>query len=527
MKKRIVAFLALVLALCLLTACGSGQTTTPSNNEGNTGSGDSNITGSPDSTQKIKDTVTIAIWSNPQTLDPTDVTLQPDQHVMNAIFDTLVWPADENGNYAPRLAASYEYEDDLTLVFHLRDDIYFHNGEKLTADDVVFSLQNCYVSNGNKSSFAGFDPERTIARDETTVQVGFTYPNAAAFAYLSTPRGGIVCKSAYEEMGADAFKTNPVGSGMFKFVSFESGDRVVLARNEEYWGDKPQYSSLIFRIITEDSVRAMEIESGGIDIAMKVAASDFDNLKNNPNLTCIAKEGLTMSSFQFNAQQDEFADIRIRMAMNYALDMPSIVKAVYGDYATAAASTIADNVMYFTALGPYEQDQEYARQLLAEAGYADGFHTEITLPQESDMLAIAEICQNQWEQVGIYCEITQMEQVALREANTNGQNVFVRASFFCSTGDPSQAMMVWGSNWNGGLRVRDEKMDELLAKGLSTFDNDERAAVYAEIQQYAWDMYQMIPLACPMDLCVTTANLQGFEYPSGYMTYYNQFYIAE
>lgn len=535
MRKQVTVIVALLLVAVMLFGCKADTkpaetataTSAPASNTTTAQSGEANKDTPETKQEKVKDSLTIAIWSNPQTLDPTNVTLQPDQHIINAIFDTLVWPVDEKGEYAPRLCTSYEFKDDVTWIFHLRDDVYFHNGEKLTADDVVFSLQRDIVSNGNKSSFSGFDPETTKALDANTVQIGFSYPNVAALAYLSSPRGGIVCKKAFEEMGEDAFKTNPVGSGMFKFVSFESGDRVVLERNENYWGQKPLYKNLYFRVITEDSVRAMEVQSGGVDIAMKVAASDFDNLKLDPNLVCIAGKGVTQSSFQFNAQQERFSDIRIRQAMNYALDMPSIVKAVYGDYAEAASSLFASSVLYYKKEGPIVQDKEKAKQLVAEAGYPDGFSCEITLPQESDMLAIAEICQAQWEECNIHVTITVMEQVALREANTKGLNEFVRASFFCSTADPSQCMMVWGSNWNGGLRVRDPHVDELLQKGLAATDATERAAVYAELQDYCWNMYQCINLAVPMNLCVTTGKLQNFVLPTGYITYYNGFYVAE
>lgn len=535
MKKRALSIVAMLLALILAAACAGTSGTNTDQQGGETNPGTATqapqvVDGdTPDvDVSTVKDSLTIAIWSNPQTFDPTDVTLQPDQHVINAIFDTLVWPANEEGVYEGRLAKSYEFENDTTLVFHLRDDVYFHNGEKLTADDVVFSLLRDVASNGNKSSFSGFDPENIVARDEYTVQIGFTYPNVAALAYLASPRGGIVCKSAFEAMGPDEFKTNPVGSGMFKFVSFESGDRVVLERNEEYWGQKPLYKNLYFRVITEDSVRAMEVQSGGVDIAMKIAASDFDNLKLDPGLIAIAGKGVTQSSFQFNAQQERFADIRIRQAMNYALDMPAIVRAVYGEYAEPASSLFAPSVMYYKQEGPIVQNQELARQLVAEAGYGEeGFSCEITLPQESDMLAIAEICKAQWEECNIHVTITIMEQVALREANTKGLNEFVRASFFCSTADPSQCMMVWGSNWNGGLRVRDEHVDELLQKGLAAMDPEERAAVYAELQDYCWEMFQCINLAVPMNLCVTTGKLKNFVLPTGYITYYNSFYVEQ
>ncbi|MDO4321794.1 MAG: ABC transporter substrate-binding protein [Lachnospiraceae bacterium] len=478
--------------------------------------------------KEVKDILVIGINSNPQSLSMSDTKMQNEMLIGNALFDTLIYPADENGEFAPRLAASWEWEDGTHLIFHLRDDVYFHNGEKMTAEDVAFTVKTSCETLNNRSFFSAFDAENTEAIDETTVRIAFQYEFAPALAYLSSSRGGIICKSAYEEMGADAYNLAPVGTGQFKFVSWTQGDSIELERNDEYWNkDKiPSYSHIRYRIITENSVRAMEIEAGGIDMAYNISSNDFERLSANPNLMTIAEEGLSHQGFQLNSSVPELSDIRVREALCISLDTPSIVAAVYGQYGTAATGLFSNNVFAFDELGPYEYNPERAKELLAEAGYEDGFDITMSIADITNLVKMAEIAQQQWAQVGINLTINIMEQVAVTEQNATGQTRITTTDYTTSTADPGHALQIYRSTWNGALQLKDDYIDEMLDKGLQEFDTDKRAEIYKELQEYIWNYYTCIPLVFPKNMLVYSTDIENLVLPkSGYILDYSSFDI--
>lgn len=181
--------------------------------------------------------------------------------MQRVVYDTLV-VQNENGEIVPGLAESWEVIDDLTVRFHLREGVKFSNGQELTSEDVVYSLQRATTEPGSASMFSSFDGENTKAVDPYTVDICVKQPFAAIYNYLASSRGDIICKSAMEEMGGEAYGRQPVGTGPFVLSEWNTGDSLVLTRNENYWGDAPAYDKLTFRIITEAANRTIELETG-------------------------------------------------------------------------------------------------------------------------------------------------------------------------------------------------------------------------------------------------------------------------
>ena len=204
--------LAATMMLTALAGCGDGSSsgTSQSGSSGSSGSSASSGEGS------VKDEVVVILRAEPSNIDPHGNTELVAMTTQVQIFETLV-TKDQDGNIIPCLAESWEQIDERTTRFTLRDDVYFHNGEKLTAEDVVFTIQRAVEKPSSAAIFAAFDPENTKVVDERTVDVATTEPFAAVFNYLASTRGGIVCKKAVEEMGDDAFGRSPVGTGPFVF----------------------------------------------------------------------------------------------------------------------------------------------------------------------------------------------------------------------------------------------------------------------------------------------------------------------
>ncbi|MEA4934641.1 MAG: ABC transporter substrate-binding protein, partial [Lawsonibacter sp.] len=255
--KKTVRLAAFMLAMVLmLTACGTS---------GGNGSASGSTTGASSADATSANTLRVVLNSEPSNLDPHNNTRLTAWAVQEEIFDKLV-TKDENGNIQPDLASSWKQIDDLTWQFKLRDDVTFHDGSKLTSADVVFSFQRACSASGSQTFFFQFDPDNIKAVDDYTVNVATKQPFAAVLNYLASARGAILCKSAVESMGDEAYGRAPVGSGPYKVDNWTTGNSIVLTRNDNYWGDKPACSKIEFRFITEATNRAIELETGGADI---------------------------------------------------------------------------------------------------------------------------------------------------------------------------------------------------------------------------------------------------------------------
>lgn len=270
---------ALMLSTVLaLTACGTS---------GGGGSTSASSAGSSAVASASADTLRVVLNSEPSNLDPHNNTRLTAWAVQEEIFDKLI-TKEEDGSIQPDVATSWEQVDDLTWQFKLRNDVTFHDGSKLTAADVVFSLQRACGASGSKTFFVQFDPDNIKAVDDYTVNVVTKQPFAAVLNYLASARGAILCKAAVESMGDEAYGRAPVGSGPYKVESWTTGSSILLARNEAYWGDKPACSKIDFRFITEAANRAIELETGGADIVYSLATNDADRLKDTDGVQVVS-----------------------------------------------------------------------------------------------------------------------------------------------------------------------------------------------------------------------------------------------
>ena len=477
--------------------------------------------GGSDSSQpgggEAKDTLTVAFRSEPTNLDPHNNGSLSSFAVERAIFDRLV-DRDENGTIVPMLATKWEVLDDTTIRFYLRDDVYFHNGEKLTAEDVVYTIQRAEVMSGSKAYMAAFDGEGTVAVEEYVVDVKMHEPFAAALNYLASARGNIVCKSAVEEMGVDDYGRNPIGSGPFKYVDWVSGDRITLVRNDEYWGEKPAYENLVCRVITEDNSRTIELETGGVDIALHVSGKDVESLDSNEDTQALVGTGYSYTYIAFNTLDfDVFKDVRVRQALSMALDREAIIQVVWSGYATPADCDLPSNFMGYKPQTGLAYDPDAARALLEEANF-DFENTEIifSIPNNTDQRTMAEVVLNMWGQIGVKGRIETYEQATLTEKGLAGEIMMYSATESAASGDPDNALYFYKDGTTGRSHD-DDHIRELLSKGLTTYDETERTAIYNELVDYLWTYTGRIPIAFNSVIYGARSNVENFFPDPGYV----------
>lgn len=502
MKKRcIIILLTMVVLASFLGGCGSG--------EKKTGESAAN-----DSEKKIKQEVVAVLNGEPSGLDPQQ-TNQTNAFTMQAqMFETLV-TLDENGKPQPCLAVSWEQMDDKTVRFHLRDDVYFHNGEKMTAEDVRFTIERATVMANSANMFSSFDGEKTSVVDEYTVDVVTKSPFAAIYTYLSMSRAGVVCKSAVEAMGDNEANRNPIGTGAFQLEEWQAGSQVSMIRNDQYWGEKPAFEKLTFRFVVEAASRAIEVETGNADIAFSPDASDVQRLEGSSDVLTVISPAYGATSIYLNASGKDpvMSDIRVRQAMAYALDVSSIADTVYGAMGEAPTGICPESFTSAAKLDLYEYDPEKAKQLLKEAGYGEG-EAEITLHTypSSDVQSIAEICQNMWTQAGFKVNILQSDLNAVLSSVRNYEgSCWICAwgyaaddgGFFVGDFDPA-----YTTNFTYAF---DGRITEIKEEAAACPDPEKRNELYRKAQELLYDEDMAIITVADKNLAyLTTPKVTGF-----------------
>ena len=296
--------------------------------------------------------------------------------VLYALHDALVKPMPGNP-MAPSLAESWTVSQDATTYdFVLRKGVRFHNGELVTAEDVKFSFER-YRGTAAKTL------KELVAAVETPdpgrVRFRLKKPWPDFMTFYATPATGaawIVPKKYIEKVGDDGFKRAPVGAGPYRFVSFKPGVELVLEAHDQYWRKIPSVKKLVFRSIPDESTRLAALKRGEVDIAYGYTSVLAEELQRTPGLTLKPTHVVFTVWLLFTEQWDAkspWADKRVRLAANLAIDRNAINQATFLGHGKSAASFIPRALEYFWAPPPYPYDLNRARQLLAEAGYPNGF----------------------------------------------------------------------------------------------------------------------------------------------------------
>lgn len=477
---------------------------------------DNDPTLSRNNAKEIKDAMTAVLYEEPGALDPQASSMTGNAQVCAQIFDTLLYKDQTTGELLPCLATSWEQIDDLTYRFNLRNDVYWHNGEKFVVDDVVYTIKRLATASATKSRYSSLDIEHTAAIDEKTVELKLKEPWAKVLLYFSTALSSIVNEKVMEDSKGNP-KRNPIGTGPYKFVSWTTGDSIVLERNENYWDDVAFTKNIVFKFIPDSSIRAIQLEAEDVDFFIQVGAQDYNRLIENPKIYVSAGSGYTHESMYFSQKcKSVYQNVLVRKAMTYALDMPSVVKAVWGPLAVAASSIYSSALEGYLPVGPVKQDIGYAKQLLAEAGYPNGIDCEINFPNNTNTSAYMEICQAMWAEAGIRVTLNSFDSATVKQMNTQGTNPMGRSNFTASTGDPVHALAAWEIGYSGVMQPKDQHIDDLIKRCRAEADGAKRAGYLEEIQRYALEeKYYAIPVAFINVSYAMSDNVFGFEFSPG------------
>lgn len=433
-----------------------------------------------------KDTLIFAVDREPATLNPHGSNDAGTSFVTNLMYEKLV-TFDNDMNLVPSLATSWENIDETTIRFYLREDVYFHNGEHFTAHDVKYTFEQTAKSSHAAGILGVIDAEATTVVGDYTIDVALKYPFGPAINHLAHSTAGIVNKKAIEEGGAD-YDDNPVGTGPFKYEQWTSGDSIKLVAFDNYWGEKPKFDNLLIRYIPEATTRAIEVETGGADIARAISPNDALSLQNSSDVNVISGNILNTSYLSFNCSKEPFNNPKVRQAISAAIDTNSIVNNVTFGLGEQAKSVMAPNVFGHHDSGDvWGYDVEAAKQLLAEAGYPNGFKTTMVINAVNSSTA-AEIIQNMLGQIGIEVEILAYDFSNWLDAIVNGKQDMYIGGWTAVTGDADYALRLPFHSANvgsGGNRsfYANPVVDELLEQAQVEMDQNVRLQLYKEVQE--------------------------------------------
>jgi len=477
-------------------------------------------------------TLVIAIQADPTGFDPEAVLNNTSGFVMSAVYDSLVRYKPGTVDVAPGLAESWDISSDgLTYTFHLRHGVTFSDGTAFDAHTYVKSLDRlfdktdpAYIYNtGPVESYIGFtyDPVASYkALDDYTVQFTLKHPFAPFLTSLAMVWNGVVSPEAALEYGKD-FRNNPVGTGPFVFKEWVHNDHITLDANPNYWGGKPKVDRVIFKVIPDAQTALLQMKQGQVQILADVSSQVIPAIKADANLKLVTQPGLTVNGIAFPTDTKPFDDPRVRQALNYAIDRAAIDKSLYNDLAVPMTSPLPKAQWGYTPdLQPYTYDPGKAKQLLADAGYPNGFKAELLAYNSARgynpagaQMAVA--IQSYLKKIGVDVSIQQMEFGSfLSKVRSGDYHGMAMTGWSGDNGDPdnflyelfdSETIPVGDTSHYKNARV-----DSLLSQAQKETDHAKRVALYQQAQRLIWQDAPWLFLNNTLQVRATTSNVTGF-----------------
>ncbi|TQR20552.1 ABC transporter substrate-binding protein [Psychrobacillus vulpis] len=460
--------------------------------------------------QEIK----VRINDDPDFLDPHLATASISYQMILNMFEGLFAP-ETDGSLSPAIAESYELsEDGLTYTFNIRDNVKFHNGNTVKVEDITYTFDRLMGTKNGDPLSSNFNNVASIeAPDTDTFVIKLKEPNSN-FLYSLTALQSAIIPASNEGKHND----NPIGTGPFKFVKYSPGANLELAKHEDYWDEKlPYLDKVTFVFQSDDQSALMALKAKEVDLTgvpanrLAEVENDFNIRKQNNNSTLVVT---------FNQEREPFKDVRVRQAINYAINKGDIIDAVFSGYATPIGSNMSP------AMGDYYKDGlqdvyarniEKAKELLAEAGYPDGFSTKISVSSHNDMYSnIAQVIVENLREIGIKVEIEVVEWGIWLERIYFGRDYDMTTIDL--TGRPSAYEIlndyISTNDSENFFRFKNAEFDKIMADVLKEADRDKQIQMYQRAQEILNEDSASVYIADYQVLWASDKEIEGLKsYP--------------
>ncbi|MEH7343105.1 glutathione ABC transporter substrate-binding protein [Bacillus sp. JJ1532] len=498
-KNNLLLMLALAFILVLSACSGKSNTTTEETpaKEGETPKTEEPAAGG-------KDFVYVT-GSDAPTLDPHGVNDTASNTATTQLYERLTDYAPD-GSVVPLLATEYKAVDDTTWEFKLREGVKFHDGTDFNAEAVKMSFERIIDPEfaSPKAVILNVITEVKVI-DDHTIQIITEKPFAPLPAHLAHNAGSIIAPSALQEEkdGGKKVDENPIGTGPFKFDSWNRGAEIKFVKNDEYWGEKPSIETVAIKVVPEQATRVAMIETGEAHL-MLVGASDVTRVEAMDGIEIDRVRGTRMDYVSFNLNKAPYDNIKVRQAIAMAINKDDVVNGILDGQGVPAVGPLAPTVVgNYQDLKPLPYDVEAAKELLAEAGFADGFKTTIFVNEGSKERAdIAELVQAQLAEINIEVDIQVIEWGTFLEKTAAGEHELFVLGWTTVTGDADYGLYaLFHSANHGSVGNRsfytNAKVDELLDKGRTSTNQDDRNEAYKEVSEILVEEAPMVYLHHP------------------------------
>jgi peptide/nickel transport system substrate-binding protein len=489
-----------------------------------------------------RDVIIVGMAAAPVSLDPADHRTRESETVIRNMFDGLVTRDNTSGVHL-ELAEAMNWQDEKTLEVQLRQGVKFHDGVEMTADDVVYTFERIIGENMIEYPEPHTSPRKGLIAPLESIEKTGDYTVVLHFSAAWGPamqmlvHQQIVPKHYLEEVGTEGFISQPIGTGPFKFVSSKGLDEVAMERFDDYYGGAPDLTPVgpacvqqaVFKVIPEASTRVAALLAGEVDIIQGVPAELLDTLAQTPGIQVKTAPGTQPKWMEMNVNLAPFDDVRVRQAMNYAVDKDLIIDAIYGGRAVALPGPLSPyNNFVNKSLKPYAYDTDKALALLAEAGWTDsdgdgtldkgGQPFSFTIDTLEEWRPLAEAVADQFRAIGIDATVRFWEYSVVKPLLQGGE----RQAYLDDWGDSAfDPVGHFEAKWHGYVPnetygrgnfsgYNNERVNELIKLGETTADTGERQKIYDEAQQIVYDEAPAVFLILPEEAEAARADIQNW-----------------
>lgn len=493
--------------------------------------------------------ITCAVNVDFTTMDPMDTSDTLSGGIQRMIMDGL-FGFDDDMKIIPMLATGYTASDDATeFTITLREGISFTDGTPWNADAALANVAKW----GDKelglkrTTFLCNMLKSWEKIDDYTIKITLNEPFGAFISNLAHP-ACVIMSPKQIEAGVEACAYSPVGTGQYTFVEWIEGDHLTLALNPEWWGYDAEicggtpladadagFKTITFKPVTESATRVAMLQAGDAQVIWPTPTESVSVLEMDPNVTSYVDDGIVVRFLMLNTQKEPFTDKRVRQAIDYAINKDAYIAVVKNGLATKADSVIGPAVQYYKPNEIREYNIEKAKELLAEAGYPDGFTTTAMYANTTANQKQAEFLKQQLEQVGINLELKGMESAILNE-RIQGVDVpgsEAEVDTYIIGWSPSTGDADWGirpllakesvppMSYNI-CYFENEELEGYIRAGLESADDDVRREAYAKAQDLIWEETPLVMLCVDSNTWATSANVQNVKiYPDGAINFRN------
>ena len=466
---------------------------------------------------------------DPRSLDPAFSTDVPTGEVDALLFDNLT-RFDVDGRLLPGIARRWEVDPSgITYTFHLRTEARFHDGRPVRAGDVAASYQRALspralggrpwplfpilgaraYNKGEADTIRGID-----VVDDSTLVITLEEPLNIFPKLVAMPATGIVPTPT-----AEGFDQDPVGSGPWRFVEWSHDDYIILARNDAYWGEVPRADSMRIRIIPEPLTQAAEYERGGLTV-VEIPFGETRRWEERHGAELKRRPTIRDLYIAINTTHGPLQDVRVRQALNLAVDVPTLLQTVMAGRGMLAHGAIPPGITgYDSTRAPYRHDPDSARKLLAAAGYADGVTLKFWRSLRPEYARIAQSVQQSLAAVGVKVEIIQRDASSARAAVRKGEADLFLTDWYADYPDPENFTYPLFHSKNRGTGGNYAFLDDPIIDSLSviirtTTNEAEKARVAREADARIFALAPWIFLWHPVDLWALNPAVEGWEIPA-------------